>query len=400
MEHLNQKQPVAIPLFVMLNCALVFAPQTSAQSASSPAYEDELRRQGALIEQLQKEIDALKKQHHSDEPPPNKQAFTATRSSAANPQPQAPVGQKPPEPEADVRALPESNSRNGVLVGDGQWAMETSLSYSYNDNNRVFLDGYSFIPALIVGLIDIREVKRHSAIASLSLKYGLTERWEIEVKTPYVARNDTQRSRPVSVSVSEDEIFDASGEGLGDIQVATRYQLNEAGNGIIYVANLQASFPTGTSPFDVEFIESTPGAVFPTELPTGAGYMSIQPSLSAIYPTDPGVFFGNVSYSYNEKIEDEEIGEVDAGDGIGVSFGLGLSLNARTSMSVSYAHKHVLESKINDVKIDGSELDIGQLIIGYSFRYSPSTNINVSMAVGVTDDAQDIRLNLRVPITF
>ncbi|WP_232365154.1 hypothetical protein [Salinimonas marina] len=123
--------------------------------------------------------------------------------------------------------------------------------------------------------------------------------------------------------------------------------------------------------------------------------MSIQPSLSAIYPTDPGVFFGNLSYSYNDTTDDEETGEVDAGDGIGISFGLGVSLNPRTSMSLSYSHKHVLESEINNEKIAGSELDIGQLIVGYSFRYSSQSSINTSLAVGVTDDAQDVRLNVR-----
>lgn len=296
--------------------------------------------------------------------------------------------------------MPESTAgSNGVLIGDGRFAWETSLSYSYNDNNRVFLDAYSFIPALVVGLIDIRQIKRHSFIGSVSGKYGLTDRWEVELKVPYVNRKDSQRSRPVSVGVSDDEIFNANGDGIGDVQLSTRYQLNEAGQGVIYVANLGVTFPTGTSPFDVEFVESTPGSVFPTELPTGAGYVSVQPGLSAIYPSDPGVFFGSLSYAWNDKIDDDQTGEVDAGDAIGLSFGLGLSLNERTSMSVSYSHKHVLESQINDVRIDGSELDIGQLIIGYAFRYSPLTNINVSLAVGVTDDAQDVRLNLRVPVT-
>ena len=76
------------------------------------------------------------------------------------------------------------------------------------------------------------------------------------------------------------------------------------------------------------------------------------------------------------------------------------SFNERTSMSLSYSHKHVLKSKINNMKIDGSQLDIGQLIIGYSFRYSLKTNISLSLAIGVTDDAQDTRLNFRLPVTF
>lgn len=402
------------PFLLALPVSMLYLPGVAAQSetaTSSPqTYQQELERQGRLIEQLQQQLDSLKQTlQKNNSQNSQKNTSPTTKSSAAQAKPTSsvaknspsPVGQKPPEPEANTRALPENvSSGNGVLIGKGNALWEASLSYSYTDNNRVFLDGYSFIPALVVGLIDIRQVKRHSFIGSVSTRYGLTDRWEFEIKVPYVYRDDTQRSRPVSIGVSEDEVFNANGEGLGDIQVSTRYQLNDAGQGVIYVANLSATFPTGKSPFEVEFVESTPGAVFPTELPTGSGYTSIQPSLSAIYPTDPGVFFGNLSYSYNDKTDDEETGEVDAGDGIGVSFGLGVSLNARTSMSLSYSHKHVLKSEINDEKIEGSELDIGQLIVGYSFRYSSQSSINTSLAVGVTDDAQDVRLNIRFQSPF
>ena len=314
-----------------------------------------------------------------------------------------PVGRAPPKSTKtiDVSAIPKlSTNVGGVLTKAGALILEPAISYSYTDNTRVFLDAFSFIPALVVGLIDLREVKRHSLIASLTTRYGITDRWEFDVKLPYVGRNDMQRSRPVSIGVSEDEVFNASGSDLGDVEISTRYQLNSAANGgPIYVANLVATIPTGTSPFDVEFVQSTPGAVFPTELPTGSGYVSVQPSLTVIYPTDPGVFFGNLSYGYNMDT-DEDVGKVNPGDSAGLSFGLGLSLNERTSMSLSYSHKHVLKSKIDDEKLIGSELDIGQLIIGYSFRYSAQTNLNLSLAVGVTDDAQDVRLSFRLPMMF
>ena len=388
--------------------AFTFHPSAASQPqppvAEQASVLERLEQQQKLIEALQQEINALKRARYEDTDTQQKKV-QASRDSSPSPDStipdEQPVGQKPPEPETYTRALPDvTTSNTGVLVGKGNFATELSLSYSYTDNNRVFLDGYSFIPALVVGLIDIREVKRHSYIASVSGKFGLTDRWEVEVKVPYVGRNDMVRSRPVSVSVSEDQVFNASGEDLGDVQVATRYQLNDASSDVIYVANLVATFPTGTSPFDVMFVETTPGAVFPTELPTGSGYRSYQPSLSAIYPTDPGIFFGNVSYAYNEEIIDDETVKIDAGDSVGLSFGLGLSLNERTSMSLSYSHKHVMKSKINDEKIEGSQLDIGQLIIGYSFRYTEQTNINMSLAVGVTEDAQDVRLNFRVPTTY
>ena len=335
--------------------------------------------------------------------PSKKNKVTNKKNSKVSTVINKPVGKAPPKTATviDISAIPKlSTNISGVLTKAGTLIIEPSLGYSYTDTNRVFLDAYSFLPALVVGLIDLREIKRHTVIGSIGTRYGLTERWEVDLKLSYIGRNDSQRSRPISVGVSEDAIFTASGSDIGDIQLSTRYQLNSGlGGGAIYVFNLVAIIPTGTSPFDVEYVESTAGAVFPTELPTGSGYYSVQPSLTAIYATDPGVFFGNINYGNNLET-DEDVGQVNPGDSLGFSFGLGLSLNERTSMSFSYSHKHVLKSKINNVKIDGSELDIGQLIIGYSFNYSKQTNINLSLNIGVTDDAPDIRLNFRLPMTF
>ncbi|WP_166424272.1 transporter [Paraglaciecola sp. 20A4] len=402
-----------------ISSSVCYAGEDMAEDDKSDSkYETELERQrillikqGQQIEKLTQMITALTAKNVAPMPPSGANSDSTRKGRASKSVREAdhniaknkPVGQAPAKSSSaiDASAIPElGDTFSGVLSGKGTLVLEPSIGYSYTDNNRVFLDAFSFIPALVVGLIDLREIKRHSFIGSISARYGITERWEVDLKVPYIGRNDSQRSRPVSIGVSEDEIFNASGHGLGDIELSTRYQLNSPKDGgPIYVANLVATIPTGTSPFEVEFMQSTPGAVFPTELPTGSGYVSIQPSITAIYATDPGVFFGNLSYGYNMDT-DEDVGNVDPGDSAGVSFGLGVSLNERTSMSLSYSHKHVLKSKINNMKIDGSQLDIGQLIIGYSFRYSPSTNVSLSLAIGVTDDAQDTRLNFRMPVTL
>jgi len=377
---------------------------TQPPQPESTKYELELQRQKQTLIEQGKEIDNLKRILKNLTPKTTPQTGNKDANktkTAATPVASKPVGKAPPKTAPRIEELPKiSTNINSVLTKPGSLIIEPAIGYAYSDNNRVFLDGYSFIPALVVGIIDIREIKRHSFIASIATQYGLTERWEFGLKLSYIARKDSQRSRPISIGVSEDEIFNANGNDIGDVELSTRYQLNSGvDGGPIYVANLVATIPTGTSPFDVEYVQSTAGAVFPSELPTGSGYFSVQPSLTAIYPTDPGVLYGNLSYGYNMK-SDEEVGEVDPGDSIGLSWGLGLSLNERTSISFGYSHKHVLESKINGVKIDGSELDIGQLNIGYSFNYSPQTNVNVSLNVGVTEDAPDVRLDFRLPMTF
>jgi len=393
-------KPHKIPLIVL---ALWMTTTQYGYSEEVTQYELELERQQQMLVEQGKEIDNLKRILKDLAPKTTQQKGNknANKAKTAEAVASKPVGKAPPKSTARIEELPNvSTNVNSVLTKAGTLIIEPAIGYVYSDNNRVFLEGYSFLPAIVVGIIDIREIKRHSFIASIGTRYGLTERWEFGLKLPYIARKDTQRSRPISEAVSADEIFNANGNDIGDVELSTRFQLNSGiAGGPIYVANLVATIPTGTSPFDVEYVESTSGSVFPTELPTGSGYFSVQPSLTAIYPTDPGVLYGNLSYGYNMKT-DEKIGKVDPGDSIGLSWGLGLSLNERTSISLGYSHKHVLESKINGVKIDGSELDIGQLNIGYSFNYSPKTNINVSLNVGVTDDAPDVRLDFRLPITL
>jgi hypothetical protein len=374
-----------------------------------------IAEQGKQLQILKARLDSLSNQADESKPAPVKKAsqppVVATtakptnRTKSSSPLPSKPVGQAPPEKKEKPKPpeLPRlSETVGGVLTRKGKLVIEPALEYAYIDNNRVFLDAFTFLPAIAIGLIDLRQIKRHSFIGSLGARYGATDLLELEFKIPYVYREDTQRSRPVSIGAGIDETFNANGYDIGDLEFAARYQLTDGNGGWpILVGNLVATVPTGKSPFDVEYelAQGVPGAQFPTELPTGAGYFSLQPSITALYPTDPAVFFGNLSYSYNAETT-ESIGDVDPGDAVGWSFGLGFGINERSSFSLGYSHKHVFNSKINDVRLEGSELDIGQLLVGYSFKYSPKTTFNLSLGIGTTDDAQDVKLNFRMPMTF
>jgi len=365
-----------------------------------------IAKQGEEIEKLKSRLDSLSPTTSKEqsvatkkETPPLSTAKTTSKSTL----PSKPVGQAPPQT-AEEKRPPEiarvSNTVGGVLTKQGKLVIEPSMEYAYSDRDRVFLDAFTFIPAIAIGLIDLREIQRRTYIGSLAARYGVTDRLEMEFKLPYVSRDDTQRSRPVSIGVGEDEIFDADGNGIGDLEFTARYQINDGSDGWpIFVGNMVTTIPTGKSPFDVDFEQSTAGAQFPTELATGSGFFSFQPSITALYPTDPGVFFGNLSYSYNAETN-ESVGKFDPGDTLGGSFGMGFSINERTSFSLGYSHQHVFESKIDGSGLNGSDLDIGKFLIGYSFRLTPETNINLSFDVGVTKAAQDVRMTLRIPMTY
>lgn len=411
--HRDVARKLILPLAIMLPA--VGARFTSADDASIEQVLQQhtalINQQKAILERQQRALEAQEQEIRQLRERLDQQgipaADVASRSGADQPPlPTGPVGQAPPViKDSTALDIPRiADNVGGVLTGKGKFILEPSLQYSYADNNRVFLDGFTFLPSIAIGLIDLREIKRHTSIFSLAGRYGLTSRLEAELRVPYVYRKDSQRSRPISIGVGEDEIFEADGEGLGDIELALRYQLNEGRDGWpVFIANLIGSVDTGSSPFNVEFVQSTPGAVFPTELPTGAGYISLQSGLSLLYPTDPGVFFGNVSYTWNEETDEIIAGierTVDPGDAIGLGFGMGFALNDRSSFNIGYSHRHVFASKTDNADINGSVLDIGQLTVGYSLRASTTARYNLSLNIGTTDDAQNVGLTFRMPMAF
>jgi len=318
--------------------------------------------------------------------------------------------QPAPAPSADVGALFDERS---VLTPKGTLIVEPSLQYVHSTTTQVAIEGYTVVPSLLIGLIDLSQIQRDTLTATLAFRYGLTRRMEVELRIPYVYREESVREREVLEGTPTDLVRDSDGHGLGDIEAAIRYQINARGNGPYWVANLRVKSRTGKDQFEVDrqrlFVEDDNGTPQPigevfTEQPTGSGFWSVQPSLSWIYPSDPVVLFGSISYLWNiERNVGKGFGKVDPGDAIGFNFGMGFAVNERTSFSLGYDHNILLETKQEeDPGIDAvfERYQIGVLLLGFSQRLSPTTSLNLSAGFGVTEFAPDVQLNLRLPIAF
>ena len=132
----------------------------------------------------------------------------------------APSAEAPPMPQ-----VAQIFDEPGILTPRGKFVFEPSLQYGYSSNNRVALVGYTVIPAMLIGLVDVREVKRNTLIAALTGRWGVTNRLELEAKMPYVYRSDSTVSREIFTGSANDNVFDTSGNGIGDVELAARYQL-------------------------------------------------------------------------------------------------------------------------------------------------------------------------------
>jgi hypothetical protein len=328
------------------------------------------------------------------------------------------VGAPPPQ-DGRPPAVAPLFEQPGVLTPRGKLVLEPSMQFGYSSSNRVVLVGYTIIPALLIGLVDVREVKRNTLTGAVTARYGLSNRAELEFKLPYVYRSDSTVSREVFTGTGVDRVFDTSGRGMGDAEVAARYQLNEGGvDKPYYVAGLRFKSRTGTDPFEVVTDCSqrcvgpnATGTGLPLELPTGSGFYALQPSLTWLFSSDPAILFGSVSYLYNFKRSDvrrqvlngewEPLGRVEPGDVIGFNFGVGLALNDKSLISFGYDHSSIARTRQNGAPVPGSvRTQLGTLLVGFSYRLNAKRTLNIAVGAGLTRDTPDVQLSFRLPMTF
>lgn len=307
----------------------------------------------------------------------------------------------------------------GVLTPKGRYVIEPSYQFGYSSSNRVVLVGYTIIPALLIGLVDVREVKRNTMTAALAGRYGLTQRTEVEVRVPYVYRSDSTVSREIFTGSAVEKVFSTSGRGAGDVELALRHQLNNGGaDKPYYVAGLRVKTRTGRDPFEVVTDcavrcvgPNASGTGLPLDLPTGSGFYSMQPSVTWLFPSDPAILFGSVSYLHNFKRSNvrrmilngewENLGTLKPGGVFGFNFGMGLALNEKASLSLGYNHDSLGRTKQNGVAVPGSvRTQLGTLLMGFSYRFNEKRSLNVSVGAGLTRDTPDVTLSLRFPMSF
>ncbi|HEX2559480.1 transporter [Phenylobacterium sp.] len=340
--------------------------------------------------------------------------FQVAQQSGDRPLPTGPVGEAPPAPEIqeqDVAALPE---RAGVLTPRGRFVVDPSIEYVRSSANRLVFRGIEIVPGINFGLIEANEADRDTIAHNLGVRYGVTNRLELEMRGGWVWREDlitTVQQRDNTLT----RVRRLNGEGWGDLELGARYQLNSGSGGLpIFVANGRLKAPTGEGPFDLRYNE----AGVAQELATGSGFWGAEAGVTMLYPTDPGVIFGGLTYVYNRAedvnkiIGGARVGEVDPGDAIGMNMGYGMSLNPRFSISFGYSHSYIFptvthigpivpqDGEPSGIDARSNEIHVGSMLMGWSFRLTPRITLSNNFEFGVTKDAPDMRWVLRIPYRF
>ncbi|HAX91485.1 MAG TPA: hypothetical protein DCY07_04665 [Rhodospirillaceae bacterium] len=311
---------------------------------------------------------------------------------------------KEEEKRPEVAVLPDVG---GVLTPKGVLMYENSLEYVNTTSNLFTFNGVQVAEVVFIGVTNATTAKRQIAQDSNRLRLGLTDRWEADVRVPYVYRNDTTSETNTTTNTTDRTTLE--GNGLGDIDGGMSYQLNNGKEGWPFlVANMRYKTNNADGPFDVPYDAESVA----TRLPTGTGFHSVEGSLTAIKVSDPAVLFANMGYVSNlsrdidKTFGDTHVMEVDPGDAINISGGMGFSINPETSFTLGYKHSYVFETtqtneRVSTGVITDTESDtasVGALLVGASYRFNPITSLNFNVEVGATREAPDVRVGLRVPV--
>lgn len=322
------------------------------------------------------------------------------KSAPQQPAAPFPVGQAPKKKKNKAPQVETLVTNTGILVPQGKLLVENTFEYVHNSATQVALQGFTVIPAILIGTINVESVEQDIYMDVLTFYYGITNNLEAEIDVPYVYRTEGVLSYPINGGSGNLLQTGTNGNGLGDIEFGFHEQLNHSGfGGAFFLANVIGKANNGTNPFTIP-ISSKTGLL--TAQPTGSGFWSVEPSLTAIYPSDPVVFYANAAYIYNFSANfGGTIGTINPGNATDLSFGAGFSLNDKTSFDVGYDQMTLWPPTQNGTQIPLTQvLQLGSLVFGYSYNVSRYFFYLLNVEVGVTPDAPNIQISFRVPLYF
>ncbi len=170
---------------------------------------DTLEQQRREIRRLRQSIDgtsATNRQASGEELPVS--GLEGMRAGAAP----TPVGQAPEEKRkapSSLLSLPEDVG--GVLTAQGKLVVEPSTSFSTSQLNRFTFRGIEIIDTVLIGIVDAEDVDRDMYTATLTGRYGLTNRIELEAKLPYIWRDDRLTATIPNVAGTDVDVYTRPG---------------------------------------------------------------------------------------------------------------------------------------------------------------------------------------------
>lgn len=296
--------------------------------------------------------------------------------------------------------------------------LENGMTYARYDRKQLTLNGFLALDAIFLGNIAIENVESDALTYNLAARWGVSPRLTLSADVPYILRKTTYQKGGAGGSAAAVAQEESTGTGVGDITFGANYRLfAESGWRPETVLTATVTAPTGREPYgmdwrilerdDDDFIRFA----VPSRQPTGNGVWQAGLGLSMVKATDPAILFGNIGFIHSFKRGFGDIdsdpetvnpGEVKLGEAFYFGVGLAFAFNERTSLSISFSDRMAARASTRYqgsewVKVIGSDANAGTLNFGLTHALSPKATFVGVLGIGVTPDAPDFSLSVKIP---
>jgi len=302
-------------------------------------------------------------------------ASTAQAQTGVKPVKPGPA--QPAEEAVDEELLARALERSlvitgGVLLPPGQFEIEPGFQFDYTGRS-------------VIGL-----VRRETVVASLGLRVGLPWTSQLELAVPYGRQKVETLSGGVSSSVDD--------SGMGDVQIGLSKELMSAGRGgTSLIGNITYQNATGDS--NLALLGNPALGTLLSSTSLGAGFDSVQATLTAVKRMDPLVFLGSLTHSFNRSTTAGGA-DIDPSDSTGANFRAILATSPSASLRLGFSLARSGDLKVNGTPLPGSKQTLGLLELGGSVVITRRVLFDVTFAAGLTESAPDFVLGVSLPIRF
>ena len=326
--------------------------------------------------------------------------------------PASPVGQAPDQSQEQAASQAQANQvvqslpvGLAVLTPAQHFIFTPSIEFTQTTNDQLVFEGVVIVPGINLGEVNASTDDRSIISSVFDVRYGVVNNLEVEARVPFTFSDDRATLLSQGPSGSATQSMYISGKGIGDVQFAARYQINEGlDEWPVFVANAIIKSDTGKGPFDV----ARNSAGIAQEVALGSGFWAIQGGFSALKVADPAILYASANYIYqvpkaiNQTIGGAFVGNVDPSDAISAALGFGFAVNSVFSFSLGYEHSFVFPqyTELGGTRQATTSLEVGALTFGMAYRLAPNISLNSNFEFGVTHDAPNMRMVFSLPISY
>lgn len=313
------------------------------------------------------------------------------------------------------------------IAFDRKLVVELGASYSHYDRNQLTLNGFLALDAIFLGNISVDQVSSDTLTYTLAARYSLTPNWNVGFSLPFLQRQVTYQKGGAGGAASAFGEYTQDGSiAVGDTTLNLSYRLlpeTETRPDVVLTGSVIA--PTGQSPFGIGWTNrtvvvpssdptqapSTLTIAVPDKLATGNGLWGYGLSMTAVKTLDPALVFANLGYtgyvprhfdnlSTNPNVQNP--GDVSLGSSFTYGLGLAFALNDKTSVSMSFSDQLTRSARVRYdggdwTTLVGSNANAGTFNLGMTYALSPKSTLVTTLGVGITPDAPNFTLGVKVP---